>query len=65
MIVLIELPMPKNKWLDVARLQVHSNYMKHVGFSEVAKMDENSMKRERYESQARMLMTLTFQSWVT
>jgi hypothetical protein len=38
--IVIELPLPKNKWTDFARLQVHSNYMKSIGFSEIAEMDK-------------------------
>ena len=43
--IIIELPMPKNRWLDVARLQVHANYMKNIGFSEVAKIDETIIEK--------------------
>jgi DNA-binding MarR family transcriptional regulator len=38
--IVIELPMPKDKWADLARLQVHSDYMKGLGFSEVAEMEQ-------------------------
>jgi hypothetical protein len=37
--IVIELPVPKNQWVNIARLQVHANYMENVGFSEIAKMD--------------------------
>jgi hypothetical protein len=37
--------MTKNRWLDVARLQVHANYMKNAGFSEVAKIDETIIEK--------------------
>ena len=43
--IVIELPMPKNRWLDVARLQVHANYLKSLGFSEVAEMDETIIEK--------------------
>jgi biotin operon repressor len=43
--IVIELPMPKNKWFEVGRLQIHANYMKSIGFSEVAKMDETMIEK--------------------
>jgi hypothetical protein len=38
--IVIELPMPKDKWADLARLQVHSDYMKGLGFSGVAEIEQ-------------------------
>lgn len=43
--IVIELPMPKNKWFEVGRLQIPANYMKSIGFSEVAKMDETMIEK--------------------
>jgi sugar-specific transcriptional regulator TrmB len=36
--IVIELPMPENKWLDMARLELLANYGEDVGYSKVAKM---------------------------
>ena len=43
--IVIELPMPKNKWLDVARLQVHANYMEDLGFSGVANIENTIIEK--------------------
>ena len=43
--IVIELPMPKNKWYDVARLQVHADYVERLGFSESAKMDRTILEK--------------------
>jgi DNA-binding MarR family transcriptional regulator len=43
--IIIELPMPKNKWFDVARLQVHANYMQGIGFSGVADIDKTIIEK--------------------
>jgi len=36
--IVIELPMPENKWLDMARLELLANYGEDMGYSTVAKM---------------------------
>jgi hypothetical protein len=43
--IVIELPLPKNKWADFARLQVHANYMESIGFSEVAEIDKTIIEK--------------------
>jgi len=43
--IIIELPMPKNKWLDAARLDLHAEMMQDIGFSEIAKMDRKILER--------------------
>lgn len=43
--IVVELPMPKNRFLDVARLQIHANYMKRIGFQEAAEMDETMIEK--------------------
>ena len=42
--IVIELPMPKNRWLDVARLEMHADFLESCGFPEVAKMDKTIIK---------------------
>lgn len=43
--IVIELPMPKNKWFDVARLQVHADYMEGLGMSGVADMEKTIIEK--------------------
>jgi hypothetical protein len=43
--IIIELPMPKNKWYDIARLQVHADYMKNMGMSGVANMENTIIEK--------------------
>jgi DNA-binding MarR family transcriptional regulator len=43
--IVIELPMPKNKWFDVARLQVHADYMQEMGLSGVADMEKTIIEK--------------------
>lgn len=43
--IVIELPLPKNKWADFARLQVHANYMESIGFPEVAEIDKTIIEK--------------------
>jgi hypothetical protein len=38
--IVIELPLPRNKWADVARLQVHVDYLESMGLPEVASMEK-------------------------
>jgi uncharacterized protein (DUF111 family) len=37
--IIIELPMPKNKWFDVARLEAYANYVDDMGLHKVAKIN--------------------------
>ena len=43
--IVIELPMPKNKWYDIARLQVHADYAKGLGMNGVAKMEQTIIEK--------------------
>ena len=43
--IIIELPMPKDKWYDIARLQVHSNYAKRIGLSGVADIENTIIEK--------------------
>jgi hypothetical protein len=37
--IVIELPMPKNKWFDIARLEAYTNYLEDMDFTKVAEMN--------------------------
>jgi hypothetical protein len=37
--------MPKNKWFDVARLQLDADYMEEIGFPEIAKMEKTIIEK--------------------
>jgi DNA-binding transcriptional regulator LsrR (DeoR family) len=41
----IVLPMPRNKWADAARLQVHADYADEVGFHGIAKMEKTILEK--------------------
>ena len=41
----IVLPMPKNKWADAARLQVHADYADEIGLHGVAKMEKTILQK--------------------
>lgn len=43
--IVIELPMPENKWLDMARLELLANYGKDLGYSITAKMFETMIEK--------------------
>jgi hypothetical protein len=43
--IVIELPMPKNKWFDIARLQVHADYVQGMGLSGVADMEKTIIEK--------------------
>jgi DNA-binding MarR family transcriptional regulator len=43
--IVIELPMPKNKWFDIARLQVHANYAGSLGLSGIADMENTIIEK--------------------
>lgn len=43
--IVIELPMPKNKWLDLARLEVYANYVEDIGMPDVAKMPRTIIEK--------------------
>ena len=37
--------MPRNKWADAARLQVHADYADEVGFHKIAKMEKTILEK--------------------
>lgn len=41
----IILPIPKNQWQKMARLEVQANYMEGIGFSDVAKMHKTILEK--------------------
>jgi hypothetical protein len=43
--IVIELPLPKNKWYDLARLEVYANYMDDLGMSSIAEMPRTIIKK--------------------
>jgi hypothetical protein len=43
--IVIELPMPRDKWADAARLKVHADYAEEQGLSGVAKMERTILEQ--------------------
>jgi hypothetical protein len=43
--IVIELPLPKNKWATIARLQVHADYAEKIGLLGVAKMERTIIEK--------------------
>ena len=43
--IVIELPMPKNKWHDIARLQVHADYLESFGMSKTANIEKTIIEK--------------------
>ena len=43
--IVIELPMPKNKWADAARLEVYANYVEDLGMPDLAKMHRKILEK--------------------
>ena len=43
--IVIELPMPKNKWHDIARLQVHADYLEGLGMSKTANVEKTIIEK--------------------
>ena len=43
--IVIELPMPKNKWHDIARLQVHADYLEGLGMSKTANIEKTIIEK--------------------
>jgi hypothetical protein len=43
--IVIELPMPKEKWADIARLQVHADYLEGLGWTESAKIEKTLIEQ--------------------
>ena len=43
--IVIELPLPTNKWADIARLQVHADFAESLGLPEVAKMEKTCIEK--------------------
>jgi hypothetical protein len=43
--IVIELPLPKNKWYDLARLEVYANYMDDLGMESVAEMPRTIIRK--------------------
>jgi hypothetical protein len=43
--IVIDLPLPKNKWADIARLQVHADYEESIGLPELAKMKRTIIEK--------------------
>lgn len=41
----IVLPMPRNKWADAARLQVHADYVEKMGLKGVAQMEKTILQK--------------------
>jgi DNA-binding Lrp family transcriptional regulator len=37
--IVIELPLPKNKWFDIARLEAYTNYLEEIDFDKVAEIN--------------------------
>jgi DNA-binding MarR family transcriptional regulator len=43
--IIIELPMPKDKWADIARLQVHADYLESLGWNETAQIEKTLIEQ--------------------
>jgi hypothetical protein len=43
--IIIELPMPKDKWFDVARVEVYADYLENIEMPDLAKMHRTIVEK--------------------